>query len=124
MRRNMSDEADNPIEEKKIPDEPIEVTDESIEGFIADNKVTVLDCFAEWCGPCRMLGPIFKNLAKTYQGKVVFGKLDVDKNPNTCVVYGISAMPTILIFKDDDMVSGIIGLVPEEQLKAEIDKYL
>jgi thioredoxin 1 len=109
---------------ENIIDTPIVVTDDTINEFIDTYPIVVLDCHAEWCGPCKMLSPLIDKLAKEYAGKVVFVKLDIDKNPETSKLHDIQAVPTILIFMEHEFFSGISGLPSETELKQEIESSL
>ena len=82
--------------EKKWPDTPIHLLDADIDEHIRKYPTIVIDCWAPWCGPCRMIGPIIEELAKEMQGKLAFGKLNVDENPQTSMKYGIMSIPTML----------------------------
>jgi len=83
----------------------------------------VVDCWAPWCGPCRMVGPIIEELAKEMQGKIVFGKLNVDENPQTSAKHQIMSIPTMLIFKNGDLVDRFVGAIPKEELKKKIEVH-
>jgi len=98
-----------------------EVNDETFESFVADNKHAVIDCWAAWCGPCRMLSPVIEELSQE-RGEVAFGKLDVDQNRSTPTKYGIMSIPTILYFKDGKLVNKTIGAYPKSALEEHIDK--
>ena len=107
------------------PNAPVEVGDQTFKAFISKYPLTVVDCWAAWCGPCRMIAPIIEELAKDYAGKVVFGKLNVDENPSTAVEFDIMSIPTLLIIKEGHLIDIIIGAVPkihiENKLKALIN---
>ena len=105
------------------PDVPLKVTDADIEANIKKYPLIVIDCWAPWCGPCRMIGPIIEELAKEKKGKIVFGKLNVDENQVTSMKYGIMSIPALLIFKNGKLVDNIIGAMPKEMLKAKIAPY-
>ena len=84
----------------------------------------LVDFWAEWCGPCKRLGPTIDSLATDYAGKVTIGKLNVDDNPNTAYKFQIRGIPAVLLFKDGRVVESVIGLAPKEDLKKAIDKHL
>jgi thioredoxin 1 len=91
---------------------------------LESNQVSVVDFWAEWCGPCRVVGPVVEELAKDYDGKAVIGKLNVDENPEVATKYGIRSIPTILFIKNGEVVDRQVGAVPksvlEQKLKAHI----
>lgn len=105
------------------PDHPITLTDSDIDTAIAKYPFIIVDCWAEWCGPCRMLGPIIENLAKKHQGDLVFAKLDVDSNPKTAQKYSIRSIPNLLVFKDGQKVGDIVGAMPENKLFERINTF-
>ena len=105
------------------PDHPLILTDNDLDQVIAKYPFLVVDCWAQWCGPCRMLGPIIESLAKKHQGDIVFAKLDVDANPKTAERFSVQTIPNLLIFKDGKKVGDIIGAMPEAQLLKEITSY-
>lgn len=104
------------------PDSPVVVTDEDFEAFVKKFETVVIDCWAPWCGPCRMLTPTIEALAKDQKGKVVFGKLNTDENFETSGKFGIMSIPTLLYFKNGELVHKTVGALPrpmiEEQLKS------
>jgi len=100
------------------------ITDWNFEEFIGKNRLAVVDCYATWCGPCRMLSPIIEELSKEFAGKISFGKLDVDDNTNVPARFGITSIPTILISKNGKVVDRLVGLVPKSQLKRILESYL
>jgi len=106
------------------PGAPIEVTDSAFKEFIQKYPLVVVDCWAEWCAPCRMIAPVVEELAGDYKGKVVFGKLNVDSNMGTAGEYGIMSIPTLLVFKNGRLVDQIIGALPRERLEPKITKHL
>ena len=77
----------------------------------------VVDFWAEWCGPCKMIGPALEEIAKEMQGKVTIGKLNVDENPSVASTYGIRSIPTLMLFKDGKMASSKVGAAPKSELK-------
>jgi thioredoxin 1 len=102
----------------------LEFTDENIKEIIESGKPVVIDFWAEWCGPCRMVGPLVEELAKEYDGKVVIGKMDVDNNVETPNTYGIRNIPTILFFKDGKLVDKQIGATQKAVLAAKVEALL
>ena len=102
----------------------LELTDQNIKEIISSGKPVVVDFWAEWCGPCRMVGPIVEELAKEYEGKVVIGKMDVDENVDTPTEFGIRNIPTILFFKDGVVVDKQIGATQKAVLAAKIEALL
>ncbi|MBU0498250.1 MAG: thioredoxin [Candidatus Thermoplasmatota archaeon] len=109
--------------EKETPNAPIKVTDADIDKSIKQFETFVIDCWAPWCGPCRMVAPIIDELAKDMQGKIVFGKLNVDENQQTSLKYNIMSIPTLLVFKNGSMVDRIIGALPKDMLKTKLQTY-
>tara|TARA_B100000470_G_C19400123_1_gene219515 strand:+ start:172 stop:492 length:321 start_codon:yes stop_codon:yes gene_type:complete len=102
----------------------LEITDSNFNDVISKNKTVLVDFWAEWCGPCRMIGPIIEELANEYEGKAIIGKLDVDSNQESSVKYGVRSIPTILTFKDGEIVDRQVGAVPKETLTNIIDSQL
>ena len=102
----------------------LEITDANINELINSGKPVVIDFWAEWCGPCRMVGPIVEELAKEYEGKVVIGKMDVDENVDTPTAYGIRNIPTMLFFKDGKVVDKQIGATQKSVIAAKVEALL
>ena len=109
--------------EGNFPNEPVTITDADIDDAIKKYETIVVDCWAPWCGPCRMVGPVIDELAKEMQGKVVFGKLNVDENPETSMKHKIMSIPTLLIFKKGNLVERLVGAYPKEELKKKLKPY-
>jgi len=105
-------------------DIPIEVTDSTFSEVIKKNPLVVIDCWASWCAPCRMIAPIIEELAKDYTGKILFGKLNVDKNQKVPTEYQVMSIPTLLIFKNGQLVDRIIGAMPRKILEPRITRHL
>ena len=108
---------------ENMPDTPIKVTDADFDEIIKKYDTVVVDCWAPWCGPCLMVAPAVEELAKEMQGKIVFGKLNVDENQMTSMKYQIMSIPTLLIFKNGNLVDRIIGAMPKQMLKPKIERY-
>ena len=103
--------------------EPTDVTDDTFEGFVTGNTAAVVDCWAAWCFPCRVLSPVIERLAEE-QGEVAFGKLNVDENPTTAMKFGVMSIPTLLYFKDGKLVDRTVGAVPKETIENRLGKLL
>jgi thioredoxin 1 len=104
-------------------DKPIVVSDRNFDQTTKNYPLLVVDCWAAWCAPCRAIAPIVDELAKEYTGKVVFGKLNVDENPETTNKFGVMAIPTLLVMKDGREVDRVVGVVPKNQLEAKVNAY-
>ncbi|MEM2092568.1 MAG: thioredoxin [Candidatus Bathyarchaeia archaeon] len=104
--------------------EPIEVTDSNFHEVVRSSRLVVIDCWAQWCAPCRMMAPIIDELAKEYAGKILFGKLNVDENPEVPGQYQIMSIPTFLVFKDGVLVDRIVGAMPKKILEQRITRYI
>ena len=102
----------------------LEVTDANFEELVNAGKPMVLDFWAEWCGPCRMVSPIIDELATEYDGKVTIGKMDVDNNNDVVAQFGIRNIPTVLFFKDGKLVDKQVGAAQKSAFVAKIDALL
>ncbi|MDX2189818.1 MAG: thioredoxin [Bacteroidota bacterium] len=102
----------------------IEITDANFEEIIASGKPTLVDFWAEWCGPCKMIGPAVEEIAGEYDGKAVVGKVNVDFNPNTAAKFGIRSIPTLLYFKNGQVVDKQIGAVGKAALAKKLDAVI
>ena len=91
---------------------------------LESDKVTLIDLWAEWCGPCRMMTPVIEELAKEYDGKAVVGKLNVDDNPKTPTDYNVRGIPTFLIFKNGELKDNVVGAVTKQTLKDKLDAII
>ncbi len=102
-----------------------EVTDQNFEKEIVQSQMpAIVDFWAEWCGPCRAVAPIIKDLATRYEGKLIIAKVDVDANPGTAGRYGIRSIPTVLAFKGGQVVGQLVGARPRADFEAFVDKLL
>jgi thioredoxin 1 len=103
----------------------LEINDANFEELVLkSNKPVLVDFWAEWCGPCRMVGPIVEELAKEYGDKAVIGKVNVDHNPNISTNFGIRNIPTILFFKNGQVVDKQVGAVPKANLAAKLNAQM
>jgi thioredoxin 1 len=101
----------------------IEFTDQNFQGEVAQGLVLV-DFWAPWCGPCRMVGPIIEELADDYQGKMKVGKLNVDDHQQTAMNFRVMSIPTVILFKDGEPVETMVGAMPKGAYEKKLEKYL
>lgn len=101
------------------------ITDANFEQEVLKSDVPVLvDFWAEWCYPCKMIGPVVEEISREYSGKIKVGKLDTDQNQNTAMQYGISGIPTLLIFRNGEIIDRIVGAVPKHNITQKLNYYL
>jgi thioredoxin 1 len=98
----------------------IELTDANFDSIVNSDKPVLVDFWAEWCGPCKMIGPVVEELAKDYDGKAVVAKLNVDENPQVTARYGVRSIPTLLVFKGGQIVDKQVGAVPKSVLAQKL----
>src|SRR3954471_17836286 len=104
---------------------PVAVSDNSFQAEVLDAREPVLvDFWAEWCGPCRMIAPILENIAEEYNGSLKITKLDVDNNPQVQMKFGVQSIPTLILFKDGQPIERIIGYMPKERLLSKIKPHI
>jgi thioredoxin 1 len=109
---------------EKYDGKPIILSDATFSSEISKYPLMVVDFWAAWCGPCRLVAPIVEQLAKEYSGRVAFGKLNVDENPLTSSEFQVQSIPTLLIFRDGEPVDGIIGAAPKYQIESKLKAQL
>lgn len=109
---------------KEYPSKPLVLTDETFDDFVKKYPLSLVDCWAAWCAPCRLLSPTIDALARELSGRVVFGKLNVDENPKTAAIFGIRSIPTMLIFKKGRLVDQLLGALPKDNIKRTLLEYI
>lgn len=103
----------------------LEITDSNFEELVLkSDKPVVVDFWAEWCGPCRMIGPVIEEMANEYDGKAVIGKVNVDENPGVSAQFGVRNIPTVLFIKNGQVADKSVGAVPKAQLASKLDAIL
>ena len=107
-----------------LTDDILHVDDASFDSTVKSSARLIVDFWAPWCGPCRMLAPTFEALAKDYKGKIVFAKLDTDESPKTAMALSIHSIPTLVLFKDGKQVERLTGAHPRANIEAALKKHL
>ena len=106
-------------------DKPVDITDNTFDSEVLSAAGPVLvDCWAPWCGPCRMVGPVLERLASEYKGRVKIAKLNVDENPRIASRYGIRSIPTMLLFNRGELVNSMVGALPKEEIERRLQPLL
>ena len=104
---------------------PVKVTDSTFEQLVVESETPVLvDFWAEWCGPCKMIAPVLDQIANELDGQILIGKLDIDHNQDTAMAFGVMSIPTLLLFKGGEPVDRIVGYQPKPQLMARLQPHL
>ncbi|MBW1785420.1 MAG: thioredoxin TrxC [Deltaproteobacteria bacterium] len=114
-----------PISVAPFPDHPIEVADRDFSReVLASSLPVLLDCWAPWCGPCKMIAPVLEQMAGEYAGRLKVAKLNVDENPATASRYGIQSIPTLLLFKGGEVVDTLVGALPREEIARRLALHI
>ncbi|MBE8539073.1 thioredoxin [Geoglobus acetivorans] len=122
LMQKIGDKDDQPVQ--NAVDHPIKVDASNFDEVLKKYGNVVVDFWAEWCMPCRMIAPIVEQLAKEYAGKVVFAKLNTDENPMIASRYGITGIPTLIFFKDGRPVDKVVGALPKAELKRWVERNI
>jgi thioredoxin 1 len=104
--------------------EVLVLDDNNLAETVREHPFVVLDCWAEWCGPCKMVAPVIEQLAKEYAGRITFAKLNIDENMGTATKYRISAIPTMLVFRNGEMAGQIIGALPKNHIEQKLQEFM
>lgn len=112
------------LTEGAFPEGPLTVTDGDFKALIERFPLVVVDCWAAWCMPCRMIAPVISELATAHQEEIVFAKLNVDENPVISREYNVMSIPTLLVFRDGELVDEIVGAMPKKDLETRLLQYV
>jgi len=104
------------LERRNYPDVPVHINEGNFDEFVMEYPIVIIDCYADWCAPCKIVEPIIEESAKNFSGKIVFGKLNVDENRGIAMRFNIMSIPTLLIFKDGRLIKRVIGALPKDKL--------
>lgn len=128
IRKKMMEKIEDQMNESQkmsdMPSKPLQASDATIDSILSTYENVVVDMWAPWCGPCRMLSPIIEKLANDMHGKVVFAKINTDENPVTSSRYRIMSIPSILMFKKGKLIDSTVGALPEDMLCDWITRQL
>lgn len=112
-----------PAQEPGAPAAPVDVDDAGLDALVRAHANVVIDCWAPWCGPCRVVGPIVDQLAREMAGRVVFGKLNVDLAPQSAQAFAVQSIPTLLVFRHARLVDRLVGALPKPQLALALERH-
>jgi len=104
--------------------EVLVLDDNNLAETVREHPFVVLDCWAVWCGPCKMVAPVIEQLAMEYAGRITFAKLNIDENMDTAMKYQISAIPTMLVFRNGEMAGQIIGALPKNHIEQKLQEFM
>lgn len=107
-----------------LHNKPVKLTESNFSSEIKKNRLVLVDFWAPWCGPCKMIAPIIEQLASQYSGKVVFGKVNVDNNQRLAQRYSVQGIPTLLIFKDGQPIDRLVGALPKTYIESKIESHI
>ncbi|MEF8874238.1 MAG: thioredoxin [Candidatus Thermoplasmatota archaeon] len=124
IKKKMVEDIMNKKEEENYPKEPIKVNDNDFQETIDNYPLVLVDFWAEWCGPCKMMEPVLEELAEEYQGEVVIAKMNVDNNQKVPNNFGVSSIPTLVLFKNGERVDRMIGALQKQQLEQKFEEHL
>ncbi len=105
-------------------DKIVQLTDDKFDSTIKETPLILVDFWAEWCFPCKIIAPIVEEIAETYNGKLICAKVNIDENPVTATKFSITGIPTLVLFKDGKLVERLVGAVPKEQIEEKVKAYL
>ena len=106
------------------PDHPITLTTDNFHEAVKHYPFILVDCWADWCGPCHMIAPVLDQMAKDHTGKMVIGKVNADTDPQVLREHGIMSIPTLLVFKNGEKVDQIVGAMPRQVLESRLEAYM
>ena len=124
LRALMQVAGSHPSGAPAAPGRPIDVTDADIDDAVSRYPIAVVDCWAPWCGPCKMMAPVFEELARRYRGRVAFLKLNTDENQRTAARFAIMGIPTLLLFRNGSLADRIVGAQPANVIDTWIRRHL
>lgn len=107
-----------------FPDKPQNINDKDFEVFVKKYPLAVVDCWAGWCIPCRIIAPVLEEMAKKFNGKIAFGKIEIDKNQETARKYAVMSIPTLLVFRNGEHIDTIVGALPKQALEPKLSAYV